>query len=322
MQVYLERQLEELECLEAMYPDELSVNTASVKAAKKFIATPENGADTTPPCPPLSFTITLAKSAKSIGHTKDLEWVTPCITIEFPPEYPASSPPVVSNTVALDDDLRNLIHQCLEDTAQGEECTVQLLMSLNEHVDTRNERTIREHAMGAPKREGTKPHQQVVPEPAPMLGRRVINSPYILKPAKIKDLKKCADELNLGGYAKIGKPGIIVIEGPEEGCRQYCPMLQDLGWKYQTVQGEQQQEVVTGESLDELRVLPREFRVLPLGTDSLSEVSQLCREAGESLADLFFTSLNIHNSVKDVSGDSSKGKTLEKKRGKKSGGKR
>lgn len=89
-------------------------------------------------------------------------------------------------------------------------------------------------------------------------------------------------------------------------------MLQDLRWKYQTVQGEQQQEGVKGESLDELRLLPREFRVLPLGTDSLSDLSQLRREAGDKLAELSFTSLNIRDSVKDAGGGPSNGKTLEK----------
>ena len=48
---------------------------------------------------------------------------------------------------------------------------------------------------------------------APVMGCQVISCPCIHKPDKIKDLKKCADELKLGGYAKVGKPGIIVIEG-------------------------------------------------------------------------------------------------------------
>ena len=143
----------------------------------------------------------------------------------------------------------------------------------------------------------------------PVLGRRVINSPYIIKPAKIKDIKKCADELGLGGYAKVGKPGIIVIEGAEAGCQQYCSMLQDRGWKYQTVQGEQQQEATPGESLDDLRLLPSTFEVL--GEDKLSELSQLCRDAG--LADFFFTSLNIHDSAAKQAAGGPAGK--EKRKG-------
>merc|ERR1711957_316534 len=112
----------------------------------------------------------------------------------------------------------------------------------------------------------------------PIIGRRVINSPYIIKPAKIKDIKKCADELKLGGYAKVGKPGIIVIEGSEACCQRYVPMLKDLGWEYQTVQGEQQQEGAAGQSIESMRALPIVFKVL--GEDTMSELSQLCRDAG------------------------------------------
>lgn len=130
----------------------------------------------------------------------------------------------------------------------------------------------------------------------PVIGRRIINSPYILKLAKIKDIKKCADELKLGGYAKVGKPGIIVIEGPEEGCQQYCSRLEDRGWKYQKVQGEQHEEGPTGGTVDELRRIPMGtggFEVLREDA-TVSDLGKLCREAG--LADLFFASLNIHDS--------------------------
>jgi len=181
-----------------------------------------------------------------------------------------------------------------------------------------NGRTVREHAAGTTEREegeererdtrrASEAERQQASEAArartvPVVGRRVINSPYILKPAKIRDLKKCADRLQLGGYAKVGKPGIVVIEGPEAGCKQYCPMLQDLGWKYQKVQGEQQQWGVAGESVDQLRLLPTEFRVL--GEDSMSELSRICREAG--LADFFFTSLKMHNSASGIGVDATK----------------
>ncbi len=33
-------------------------------------------------------------------------------------------------------------------------------------------------------------------------------------------------QLGLGGYSKIGWPGIVVVEGPEAGCREYVRCLQ------------------------------------------------------------------------------------------------
>ena len=101
---------------------------------------------------------------------------------------------------------------------------MQLVMSLNERIERKNELTFQEHAEGVKKREEVKRQAEETKNifevsrqealdaaqaladatqalAVPILGRRVINSPYILKPAKIKDIKKCADELKLGGYA-------------------------------------------------------------------------------------------------------------------------
>jgi len=175
---------------------------------------------------------------------------------------------------------------------------MQLITSVNENIQIRNELTEEEYEYTTQQKErekGTKSQDKgsSIEEPV-VLGRRIINSPYILKPAKIKDLKKCADELGLGGYAKVGKPGIIVIEGLEESCREYCPRLEDRGWKYQTVQGEQQETVPPGKSIDDLRVLHGSFEILD-SKDALSELIRQCRAAG--LADLFFSSLGLHDSV-------------------------
>jgi hypothetical protein len=326
MQDNLERQLAELEALEAIYPDELTVNTTCVEIVKKFVEGPK-GIDATE-LPALSCTIILGKLARL--ECGKLEWAYPSAIFDFSTQYPQSSPP----TVAIDGltfELTSTIESCFEENA-GEECTMQLVMSLNERIEIENEKTVQEHAEGVKKQEEVKRQaeetknifeasQQEALDAAqalavPVLGRRVINSPYILKPAKIKDIKKCADELKLGGYAKVGKPGIIVIEGPEAGCKKYCPMLQNLGWKHQTEQGAEQKEGEAGESIDKLRALPSDFKVL--GEDSISELSQLCRDAG--LTELFFTSLNIHNSMSDGGDDSQASKA--KDRARKKGGKK
>ena len=82
--------------------------------------------------------------------------------------------------------------------------------------------------------------------------------------------------------------------------------------KNQTAQGEHQQETVKWELLDKLFVLPRVLWVLPIGTNSLSNLNQLCQEAGSALVQLLFTSLNIQNSLKDAGGGPNKVKMLEK----------
>lgn len=325
----LERQLEEIEVLEAIYPDELTVDARILESARQHLDD-ENGFPKTL----LSFTMRLARLA-SLEPGGKLKHTHPSITIEFPQEYPETSPPLVFKTSGLDTNLMAILQICLEDHS-GEESTMQLVTSINEEIQTRNESTVEDYETGIQKREqeeqsqstlsGLYSQKEVDPDSKPVIGRRIINSPYILKPAKIKDIKKCADELKLGGYAKVGKPGIIVIEGPEEGCKQYCPMLENRGWKHQKVKGEQTKEGPAGGTVDELRGIRNgksaggfEFEILG-GDTTVADLGKLCREAG--LADLFFGSLNIHDSLADGGKEKNTNNNTNKEGSRKKGGKR
>jgi hypothetical protein len=325
----LERQLEEIEVLEAIYPDELTVDACILEAARQHLDV-ENGLPKTL----LSLTMRLARLA-SLEPSGKLNRTHPSITIEFPREYPETSPPLVTKTSGLDTYLMTIIQTCLEDHT-GEESIMQLVTSINEKIQTRNESTVEDYETGIQKREqeeqlqltlsGLSSQKEVDPDSKPVIGRRIINSPYILKPAKIKDIKKCADELKLGGYAKVGKPGIIIIEGPEEGCKQYCPMLENRGWKHQKVKGEQTKEGPAGGTVDELRGIRNgtsagdfEFEVLG-GDTTVADLGKLCREAG--LADLFFGSLNIHDSSADGAKEKTTTNNNNKEGSRKKGGKR
>lgn len=298
----LERQLEEIGVLEAIYPDELIVDTNSIEFAKELIEKHHGDSGGAKKClqeiasqmPNLSFTMRLTPLA-ALEPGGKLKHIYPSITLEFPQEYPEASPPILVNTSGLDTDTMEFVKASLEEYS-GEECTMQIVMAVNDLIQTRNESTVEDHENIIQKCEQEKHAKSTPPEKPdskPVIGRRIINSPYILKPAKIKDIKKCADELDLGGYVKVGKPGIIVIEGPEEGCKQYCPMLEDRGWKYQKVQGEETEEGPIGGGVDELRAIQNGFQVLNEET-TISELSKLVRDAG--LGEFFFASLNIHDS--------------------------
>jgi hypothetical protein len=95
---------------------------------------------------------------------------------------------------------------------EGEEVVMQIVMALNEHIQQENGITqaLLEQQQAA--------KQSVAATTRPVLGRRVIYSHHISSPAKQKDIRKFALALGLGGYAKVGKPGVIVIEGAEAQC--------------------------------------------------------------------------------------------------------
>ena len=296
----LERQIEEIGVLEAIYPDELSVNTNSIELARELIqkySSDDSDHDEAilreqmNQLSNISLTIRLADltTLQSGGKQKQIQ---PSITLDFPRNYPEEAPPIVTTTYGLDTEMMNIVREGLEEHS-GEECVMQIVMSINDLIQARNDATNEDLHEILQRKLQINVSKANESDAKPILGRRIINSPYILKPAKIKDIKRCADELGLGGYAKVGKPGIIIVEGPEEGCKQYCPMLEDRGWKYQKVQGQETQEGPVGGTIDELRAFQDGFQVLPEDAP-ISAISKLCKDAG--LGELFFSSLNIHDS--------------------------
>uniref|UniRef100_A0A7S3Y146 Small nuclear ribonucleoprotein Prp3 C-terminal domain-containing protein n=1 Tax=Heterosigma akashiwo TaxID=2829 RepID=A0A7S3Y146_HETAK len=132
------------------------------------------------------------------------------------------------------------------------------------------------------------------------LGRRLIWSHHIIGKEKRRDMKAIAKELELGGYCKIGWPGIIILEGEEEGCEEFIRQIRRWQWQHLVVRGEEtvdlpftvpsQPELAEGGpvGLDSFRALPtKEFVELP--ETEVSTLATICRDAG--LEELFRTAL-------------------------------
>ncbi|RHY24984.1 hypothetical protein DYB32_008580 [Aphanomyces invadans] len=111
------------------------------------------------------------------------------------------------------------------------------------------------------------------------IGRRTIYFHHIIAPGKRQVIKDWAKELQLGGFSKIGWPGVIVVEGIEANVQEYVKRLQHLRWK---------QMVVRGEQIDTTRRLEPKFVEL---TD-MSILASQCADAG--LTDLFLTAMKIY----------------------------
>jgi hypothetical protein len=296
----LERQLAELEALASIYPDECEVDEASLRCVEGAVA----GADAAipPGLQMLQCTIKLDNLLTKVTASGGEQWCHPVISIAFPHDYPQSAAPVVTffgdsdavDGFAADVAHKKIIKTCFDENS-GEECTMQLVMFLNEHITAENERMREERRTIQKQKEETKTifdacEQEAIETSLPLLGRRLIYSHHIINPGKRKVIKEWASELELGGYTKIGWPGIIIVEGSEDGCQEYVRRLQHLRWQYLSVRGEQQEEGTAGGSLDELRAMPK--KMVMLGEDKMSELAQLCRDAG--LEELFLTALKIY----------------------------
>ena len=125
----------------------------------------------------------------------------------------------------------------------------------------------------------------------PILGRRAIYFHHIIAASKRKVVMEWAVHLGLGGFSKIGWPGVVIVEGPEACVKEYVRRLQHLRWKQMIVRGEQIEEGVLGQTVDDLRKIPPAFREFP--TDGMSDIARACRECG--LEELFLTTMKIYN---------------------------
>ncbi|POM72087.1 Hypothetical protein PHPALM_11258 [Phytophthora palmivora] len=147
-----------------------------------------------------------------------------------------------------------------------------------------------------------------------VLGRRAIYFHHIIASNKRRVVKEWAIELELGGFSKIGWPGVVIVEGAELNVQEYVRRLQHLRWKQITVRGEQTEQIQDG-GLDKLRRLPRNFHEFP--ENGMSDLAAACRTAG--LEELFLTTMKIYSKLDDKEVQASAENASTKKKSKRNG---
>lgn len=130
--------------------------------------------------------------------------------------------------------------------------------------------------------------------PVVVLGRRAIYFHHIINENKRRVVKDWALELQLGGFSKIGWPGIVIVEGAESDCQEYVRRLQHLRWRQMVVRGEQTQQ---GETMDAMRTMPKGFQEFP--TNGMSSLAAACGAAG--VTELFLTTMKIYKEQAEAS---------------------
>ncbi|SOV81481.1 conserved protein, unknown function [Plasmodium sp. gorilla clade G3] len=143
-----------------------------------------------------------------------------------------------------------------------------------------------------------------------ILARRLCYSHHILSLVKRSCIIKWAKELKIGGYSKIGYPGIIICEGPKEEVDFYINSLNKLKWKHFDCRGMEDIELDENENLDDARVLPKTVR--ELDAKGMRTLSDICTQSG--LRDLFLTSMKIYNNNDKKSAVKEKNKNGEEEK--------
>lgn len=126
-------------------------------------------------------------------------------------------------------------------------------------------------------------------EVAPKLMRRAFYSHHIINPKKRKLIRTKTTSLGLGSVAKIGWPGLIIVEGEEQKVRDFTSALKRQKWQFFAQRAEQILEVSPGTQLDELRKLPLGFE--EFDENSMSEFAEACKDYGAE--DLFRAAMSL-----------------------------
>ena len=120
-------------------------------------------------------------------------------------------------------------------------------------------------------------------------------------------IHNCAKYLSLGGFCKVGYPGIVLVEGDILDVVEFVSRVQRLRWKHMVVRGEEIEKLhPTGDETKEGTVLSedsakdlvnsrRKFPVSFLGelTDT-SDAGCICDQCG--VRELFLTSMKMYSS--------------------------
>jgi len=123
-----------------------------------------------------------------------------------------------------------------------------------------------------------------------VLARKLIYSHHIIAKTKRKAIADLSRDYQLGGYAKIGWPGIIIIEGEESSCDRFIDEIRSMRWQHLVVRGEEIVPIDDDQSLDGFRSFP--LKLEELAEDQMSFLAESCRKVG--LEALFKTSMKMY----------------------------
>ena len=102
-------------------------------------------------------------------------------------------------------------------------------------------------------------------------------------------MSEWSHELRVGGYAKIGYPGVVMLEGAADDVDEFVARLRSQHWKAMAVRGERETAFADVSALHAARSFGD--RLKELSDKDLGLLAEYCREAG--LEDLFLCALKI-----------------------------
>jgi Protein of unknown function (DUF1115) len=112
---------------------------------------------------------------------------------------------------------------------------------------------------------------------------------HIKSPQKRKSMADWSHDLKVGGFYKVGYPGVAILEGLAPDIDEYIARLKSQQWKAMAVRGELETSFDSSQACEERRKFTT--KLVELGDKDLGLLGEQCRAVG--LEALFLTALKI-----------------------------
>ncbi len=257
MEAALERQLEELSVLAAMYAgeNEFQPDTSAMSIAHAIL----DGA--------LPSTEALELAAM-IMLTLDGGGARASMSVNLPLSYPnAAAARFEFSCVALTSSAIEKVNLALANVATQAACEQrEALVELCLTAQQQAEELLLEAAACTPTPPRCQPHQP----PEQSNHRIIIWFHHVKSLQKRKEIVARARSGRLRGFCKPGFPGVVVAEGPSSGCADFVAAIRSLKWQAMDLRLDEEAAPSTG--------LPQPF--IELSESDMGEAAALCRAAG------------------------------------------
>lgn len=213
----LSAQVNELQALQSVYPNELVVADYGVLAdINEYIEHPNRK-------PPrwLEYSIAIPLNGENIE-----------LLVNLPTNYPQEQPDVYARSSHLDRIQQCLLNKELSSILKaqevGEPCIYTLISWLQDNAETYFEASAYNQAIKC--NDTSKKENETETQTAVTFSRYWIYSHHIYSKFKRRDVANLAKENSITGFCLAGKPGIICMEGNLEDCDYCWQKIKTMNW--------------------------------------------------------------------------------------------
>lgn len=205
-------QVAELEALQSIYPDELTIMDHGVLAdINNFIS-----GIYTEISLPLEYVLTISDPKGN--------WQ---LNVALPADYPTSKPDVYVRSESFDRLEQSNFNKSLSNITvvqeEGQPCIYFLISWVQENIE--------KYFNSTKIKKSRKPPDKTSDKVNHCFSRYWIYSHHILSKIKRREIVEIAKENNITGFSLPGKPGIICIEGASAECEDWWQRIKALNWQ-------------------------------------------------------------------------------------------